>query len=379
MIGPSYRREGAPISQFELVTGLNASGIDLRVMAPEGGDLLEGYRAEGVEAHIDLELKVNTADPQAYESDIERLSQHLRSLEPAVVFANTLDQFPVIDAARHAGLPSLWNIREGEPWRVRLADRHPAVARRALACFVYPVKVIFVAEEGRSNWRRFAPKPDNTDVIPNAPRVKPAVLSPEEREALRARAGVVPGELLAICVGTISERKGQADLAAALGKLPIEVARTWRVAFVGPDPDNLSSRVRVACPPELRDRLVFVGEVADAAPWYAASDVCVLLSRSEAMARALLEAAAAGRAILTTPVGAAPDWFEAGKSVLFVSPRNPSAAAAGLVALTDDLTRARLGAAAQKLVETLDFSQLVSRYRDHVMLAYKLPVGRRKA
>lgn len=369
MIGPSFRREGAPISQFELTAGLAASGIALRVLAREGGGLLADYQREGIEARVEPALRADTADPLSYEADIVRLARYLRSTGAGAVYANTLDQFPVIDAARHAGLPSLWNIREGEPWRERLADRHPQVARRALACLSYPVRVVFVAEAGRAIWKPFAPDPDNADVIPNAPRLAPAILSAREREGLRTEAGVRPGELLAVCVGTICERKGQADLAAAFGKVSEEIARRWRVALVGPDPKGYSPRVIAAWPPALRSRLSFIGEVSDARPWYAAADACVLLSHSEAMARTLLEAAAAGQAILTTPVGAAPDWFDSPRNVLFVPPRDPVAAAAALVELTDDRTRARLGAAALDVALSLDYPRLVSRYREHVSSA----------
>lgn len=372
MAGPSFRREGAPISQFELAAGLAGTGVDILAIAPEAGPLQEAYDREGLASRFEPAMRIDTSEPEAYEAGILRLSAGLRELGAGVVYANTIDQFPVIDAARRAGLASIWNIREGEPWRERLADRHPAVAQRALACFAYPVRVIFVAEEGRAIWRQFAPDHDNTCVIANAPRTLPPVLNEADRQALRTRAGAGLDDLLAVCVGTICERKGQADLAATLGKLPPEIASRWRVAFVGRDRDSWSERVRAACPPSLRPRLSFIGEVADAGPWYSASDACVLLSYHEAMARTLMEAAAAGRAILTTSVGAAQDWFRHDESALFVEPGDVRAAAEALEALSSANLRASLGAGALGVAQKLDFGGLIESYLACVKLAFEM-------
>ena len=47
----------------------------------------------------------------------------------------------------------------------------------------------------------------------------------------------------------------------------------------------------------------------------------------------VLEAAAAGQAIITTPVGAVPEFFEDGVSALFVDPGNPQQIANAIMRL----------------------------------------------
>ena len=54
-----------------------------------------------------------------------------------------------IDAAKRLGVPSLWNIRESEPWQSYYADLPDAVARTALGCFADPYRVIFVSNGSR--------------------------------------------------------------------------------------------------------------------------------------------------------------------------------------------------------------------------------------
>lgn len=78
------------------------------------------------------ELACSASVPAWYEGDVATLAARLRTGAPDLVIASTIDAFESIDAARIAGISSLWNIRESEPWRERLADRHAAPPRARL-------------------------------------------------------------------------------------------------------------------------------------------------------------------------------------------------------------------------------------------------------
>src|SRR4029450_12148444 len=42
-------------------------------------------------------------------------------------------------------LPSIWNPRESEPWQDYFRQYPEPVAARALACYAYPYRIVFVA------------------------------------------------------------------------------------------------------------------------------------------------------------------------------------------------------------------------------------------
>src|SRR5262249_22502401 len=75
----------------------------------------------------------------------------------------------------------------------------------------------------------------------------------------------------------------------------------------------------------------------------------VLPSYMENFPLVVLEAAAAGHAIISTPVGATPEFFKGGVSALFVEPKNSEQIATAIVTLVaDGRERSRLGQAARE-------------------------------
>jgi glycosyltransferase involved in cell wall biosynthesis len=78
-------------------------------------------------------------------------------------------------------------------------------------------------------------------------------------------------------------------------------------------------------------------------------DVPVLCSRSEGLPNTVLEAMAAGRAVVATRVGAVPDAVADGVTGMLVPPADPPALAAAVGALLrDPARRRRMGAAARR-------------------------------
>jgi glycosyltransferase involved in cell wall biosynthesis len=94
----------------------------------------------------------------------------------------------------------------------------------------------------------------------------------------------------------------------------------------------------------IHDRCVFLSWRQDLDRVYADLDVVALSSRNEGSPVALIEAMAAGRAVVSTDVGGVADVVKNGETGLLVPPEDPKAFGAALLRLLDDRDlRARLG------------------------------------
>ena len=110
--------------------------------------------------------------------------------------------------------------------------------------------------------------------------------------------------------------------------------------------------------------VTFAGWSTEAASWYAAADVVVLTSDSEGTPLTLIEAAAAGRPVVSTAVGGVSDIVEDGRTGSLVPVHDTTALAERMIELLGDPDRAAaFGAAgraavgrfgAERLVDDLD-------------------------
>jgi glycosyltransferase involved in cell wall biosynthesis len=95
-----------------------------------------------------------------------------------------------------------------------------------------------------------------------------------------------------------------------------------------------------------------LGERSDIAELYAASHIAVLPSYREGLPKSLIEAAACGRAVVTTDVPGCRDAIEPGQTGLLVPVRDAQSLADAIARLTEDAAlRQRMGAAGRALAE----------------------------
>ena len=116
----------------------------------------------------------------------------------------------------------------------------------------------------------------------------------------------------------------------------------------------------------IADRVTMPGTVrhSDVAGLLATANVVAMPSRYEGMPLVALETAAAGRAVVSTPVHGLADVVADGETGVLVPPDDPDALAAGLVGLLLDPTRAAaLGATARRrVVEHFTLERTVDAY-----------------
>lgn len=110
----------------------------------------------------------------------------------------------------------------------------------------------------------------------------------------------------------------------------------------------------------------YIGECNDVAALYARAHIVVLPSWREGLPRSLVEAAACGRAVVTTDVPGCRDAIEPGETGLLVPVRDAGALADGITQLVEDSAlRHRLGRAGRALAEReFDIGSVVQAHLD---------------
>ncbi|MCG3179087.1 MAG: D-inositol-3-phosphate glycosyltransferase [Phycisphaerae bacterium] len=177
-----------------------------------------------------------------------------------------------------------------------------------------------------------------------------ALSQPGGRDAARADLDVGPGEIAVLCVANPRPVK-RLDLfcAAAVRLRASHPSARFRVVGDGPGRGELlatAERLGLAAP-----QFAWLGARADADRLWSGADVAVCCSDSEGLGVAILEAMAAGAAVVSTAVGEHPTLLGGGEAGLLVPPGDADALAGAIAQLADDAAlRGRLAANARARV-----------------------------
>jgi GT2 family glycosyltransferase len=377
MFSNNLNMEGAPNSMFELAVGLRDAGvIDPVVFSPADGPLRESYERIGIPVQVIQDPLADTETEEPYEIQIRDLAKRIANQGAELVYANTLMTFAAIDAARHLGLPALWNPRESEPWREYFSFLPAPLADRAFRCFDYPYRVIFVAEATRRQWKVFDAR-RNFAVIHNGLNLDRVEQQRHAwpREAARAALGVRDDEVCLLLLGTICERKGQLDLVRALRDLDsIQVERV-RCYLVGDRPSPYSEQLHAeldALAEPIRSRIDVVPETNATGLFYSAADVFICASRVESFPRVVLEAMAYDLPLVTTPVYGIAEQVREGVNALFYSPGDELGLGERLrQVIANDAFRHRLADNSRPMLDRLrSFEEMIASYATLFREAY---------
>jgi glycosyltransferase involved in cell wall biosynthesis len=175
----------------------------------------------------------------------------------------------------------------------------------------------------------------------------PEPISRAARAAIRGSLGAPDGRLLGLFVGRLVPAKNLPCLVQALAMLAPR-QRPW-IAIAGDGPLRASTQ-QLAVDSGVAADLCFLGERADATRLMQAADFLVLPSHYEGLSNALLEAMAAGCAVIASAVGGSPELIEDGRTGLLFPNGDASALAGAIARIADPALRARLAHAARRHV-----------------------------
>ena len=344
------RVSGGEQSLLVLLGALPAA-LPLAVACPPG-ELSERLRGQGLAVipigGTDGSLRLSpTATPRAL-AEIGRAALQLRraaaEFEADLVHANSI----------RAGLLALGLSRAPQKTVVHVRDCLPpgrvsALALRAVdrADAVIANSAHTAATLGRAATR--------ARVVHNAVDLAGLDAAAIEPAAARRRLGLGPGPVLAV-VAQITPWKGQDDaveMLAALSprhpdaqlllvgsvKFDSGATRHDNAAYL----DGLRRRIADL---GLERRVRLLGQRDDVPQILAATDLLLAPSWEEPFGRSIIEAMAAGVAVLATAVGGPPEIIEDGRSGLLLAPRNPRLWAEAIARLLDEPARLAAIAAA---------------------------------
>ncbi|MGV3486297.1 MAG: glycosyltransferase [Planctomycetaceae bacterium] len=235
-----------------------------------------------------------------HHAQVAALRKLLVDREIAVVYDRTFHMSLIAGpAAAAAGVPRVSTIVSPPSRAVPLnAGKFVAIKRRRLArAYATAKQVIAVSQPTAVDARRYyGLTARQVLVIPNP-------VDQEELIGLASADAAPPRDAryTIVCVGRMSEEKGQRDLLLALDRLrrhypDFQLPRLW---LVGDGPQRkameaMSAKLR------LEDCVVFVGHVTNPAPWVATADALCLPSLFEGFPNVMLEAMALGTPVIAS-------------------------------------------------------------------------------
>ncbi|MGP3925672.1 glycosyltransferase [Streptomyces sp. 8N616] len=339
---PQHKREGRRLTVLhisqpvdggvarvvtDLVRSQTRAGLHALVACPPGGALGEAAAAAGASV---LRWPARREPGPHLPLETLRLARLIRRTGPDLVHAHSAKAGLVARLAVRGRIPTVfqphaWSFEAVGGTAAELALYWERFAAR------WAARLLCVSEDERQRGRD-AGVTGRWAVIRNG--VDTEHFRPADRAAgERARAGLtalreLPRQApLVVCVGRLCRQKGQDVLLRAWPSVAAAVPGAV-LALVGDGPAR--DELRGAAPP----RVLFAGETAEPAAWYAAADLVVLPSRWEGMALAPLEAMACGRPVVVTGVTGARESLPPGHADrCLVPPEDPEALARAVTAL----------------------------------------------
>jgi glycosyltransferase involved in cell wall biosynthesis len=270
-------------------------------------------------------------------------------------------------AARGTGVPVVVSERTdprkhpiGRPWNLLRRWTYPRAER------------VVAQTESVAEWLRGIVAPERIAVLPNPVEAPQAA----ETRGLRGLAGLSDDSYVVLGVGRLVPQKGFDVLveafARAAGNRP-----DWHLMILGDGPER-ERLMRLATELAISERFHLPGNVQGVGRYTGECDVFVLSSRYEGFPNALLEAMAAGAAVIATDCLSGPrDIVRSGTDGLLVAPDDATALANAIQRLmADEQVRRRLGAAGREVTVRFGFERIGAGW--DALLAQVAPAARAK-
>ncbi len=213
-------------------------------------------------------------------------------------------------------------------------------------------KIVVVSETlRRSIVRLLGLEQSSIEVIPNG--VRTDLFSPSRADSVLRKSLAPNGEKIVLCVGRVSRYKGQKELVNAMPEIVRENPNV-KFVFVGPvdDVEYFKAICDAVDSFSLGKYCVFTGTVSsDLVPkYFATSDVCVVLSATEAgPPLTLFQAMSSSKAIIASAIPQNLEAAKQGDEIVFVNPLDTGGVSRAINRLlVDEDARTEIGEKARR-------------------------------
>ena len=344
LIAPSAAPGGMEEILFNLAVCLPGAGITPEVICLQDGPLVQRLAEHDVQVEV-LEAG-RLREPHRFLGTIRSLAAALRARPCDAVFSDLPKaHLYAALAGGHLRVPILW-CQAGHPdpphWIDRMASALPAAG------------VIALSHDAVAAQRRLNPRRSVHLLHPGIDLGR--FMVSDDRE-LRSRYGIDETATLVSLVGRLQPWKGQREFlrAAALVADSHPGARFAIVggAILGWEGDYPQELERLAAELGIRDRVTFTGHTDEVHRWMRASNILVNASHSEGFGLVVVEAMAAGCAVVAVAASGPRDIIEHGYSGLLCEGCEPAALADAVRLLLDQPELAvKLGLSARNRAES---------------------------
>jgi glycosyltransferase involved in cell wall biosynthesis len=323
------------VRSLALATHRRGDAVTVAVLlqSEDSHPFVELLRTDGVEV---VALRCGR---RRYFREVAALARLLRSSGATMVHAHNYHaDFVGLLAARRCGLPVVTTVHGFDGGNLK-ARAYEVLDLWLMRWFD---AVICVSERTGAQVRRAIGNRGSIRIIPNGYEPGAAM----SRAEARRRLGVPADARVIGWVGRLWTVKGPDLLIEAVAQLEPDVAR---VVVIGEGPERTA--LETTCARRGLRQVLFAGAREDAAQLLRAFDVLVMSSRSEGTPMVLLEAMAAGVAVVTFAVGGIPDVVSPASAWLAPPEDVPALAAALRDALDHPQAAAVRAAEARRVLD----------------------------
>jgi glycosyltransferase involved in cell wall biosynthesis len=351
---------GAEVVLADLLRGLDHSEFRPLVACLHEGPFADRLRSVGLPVEITQAGRIS--DRAGGDVTVNELRQLIRRAGVRLVHCNgTNAHLYGARAAKAECVPSVYHLHDAAGLSLSLQGLVQAYAL-ALPSSAVVTPSRFVAHSLPWAWRMA----HDVHVIPNGIDSRAVVrraVTPESPSTFRREDRPV-----VVWCGRLQRWKGAHVFMRAASLVAAEFPSATFVivggTLFGLEPEYPSELCTLAGSLGLGDRIRFVGQQPDGLPWMAAADLIVHSSiRPEPFGMTVLEAMAAGKAVIASAAGGPAEIVLPDKTGLLVTPNDPQALAAAMRRLlADPQARVRLGEAGRERAANFSVASQVERF-----------------